>query len=504
MTTLPNNNPQPTDMPSRSARVLALSIGGWLSTLASMIFGIVASRWLSMSDYATIRQTFLAYDFVAPALMLGLPTALYYFLPQEHHNKRGVVIDNISLLLFTGVIFSLFLVCGGYRLIASRFDNPALLETLPWLIPYPLILMPTASFAAVLVLHNRTTLLAAYNLLLSVSVTLFGIVAVLATHSYLAPIIVRIVIPALIMPLALYHMLSTVPGFIRWPHRTTMRSMVRYSFPLGAATMLGQITLQLHAIIVSSMCTPEEFAVYINGAAEIPIVGIVTGSIATIILADMSSLCAQGDKSAALVLFRKAATKAACILFPTTCFLLVVATPFMSMLYSNQYAESALPFRVYLLILPIRIVVYGSALMALGLTKIILIRSIFDLFINAILCWLLVRALGYIGAPIALVLTLYLWTTPFNIIQLGHGFNVNWKCALPIRELTAILTLSIAALPLVYLGMYGVSLPAFAQVILSAALYWPLILFLLYRLRFLTISNRLETFLPQPLRRKAS
>jgi O-antigen/teichoic acid export membrane protein len=90
MSLLLSDTPKTPTVTSRSGKVLALSIGSSLSMVASLIFGIVASRWLSKNDYATIRQTFLAYEFIAPVLMLGLPTALYFFFPKEE-NKRGVI-----------------------------------------------------------------------------------------------------------------------------------------------------------------------------------------------------------------------------------------------------------------------------------------------------------------------------------------------------------------------------------------------------------------------------
>ena len=467
---------------------MALSIGSSLSIVASLIFGIVASRVLSKSDYATMRQTFLTYEFIAPALMLGLPTALYFFFPKEE-NKRGIVIDNISLLFLTGCIFSIFLLCGGYNLIARRFDNPDLLETLPWLIPYPLIIMPTAGLAAILVLQNKTKSLAVYNVVLSLAVTFSGIWAVLATHSYFAPVIVRVFVPMLFIPVALFLMLSGNPGSARWPCRDSMLSMARYSLPLGAATILGQVTLQLHSVIVSSMCTPEKFAVYINGATQVPIVGIVTGSIATVILAEMSSLCAKGDKPAALELFRKASIKSACVLFPVTCFLFVTAPQFIHLLYSEKYEESVTPFRIYLLILPIRIVVYGSALMALGLSRMILIRSVFDFIINALLCWALVRTIGYIGAPIALALTLYIWTTPFNLQRIGQGFGVNWQKTLPIHSLLKIALGCIACMPLAILGSNILNIFPLAQLALAGFLYLVPVVFLFNYMGHLNLEN---------------
>ncbi len=186
---VPNKVPETT----RASKVLALSLGSALSMVASIVFGMVSSRFLSKHDYATIQQTFLAYNFAVPILMLGLPNAVYYFLPREKQCKRGVLVDNIALLLGAGLIFSLFIGFGGYKLLAMRFNNPDLLHTLPWLVLYPLLLMPVAGVSAVLVYADQTKTLAVYNVISSLVLTLSGIVAVLAIKSYAAPIVVRII-----------------------------------------------------------------------------------------------------------------------------------------------------------------------------------------------------------------------------------------------------------------------------------------------------------------------
>ena len=92
---------------SRTSKVLALSIGQTLTTIAGLVSGMIAARLLTKMDYATMKQTMLAYNFAAPLLMLGLPNALYYFLPREQNRKRGLLIDNIILLFIMGMIFSL-------------------------------------------------------------------------------------------------------------------------------------------------------------------------------------------------------------------------------------------------------------------------------------------------------------------------------------------------------------------------------------------------------------
>ena len=489
---------QQTDKPGtgRTGKVVALSLGGGLSMIANLAFSMVAARWLSKHDYATIRQTFLAYEFAAPLLILGLPNAIYYFFPREHKSKRGVMVDNIALLLGAGLLFSLFIVLGGNQLLAMRFNNPDLDHTLLWLIPYPLIIMPIAGLAAVLVCMDRTRTLAVYNVLSGTVLALAGIAAILLTQSFAVPILVRIIVPAVFLPIAILLMFRAVPGAMRWPRWLSMNLMVRYAVPLGLASMLGSITLQLHSIIVAFMCSPEDFAIYINGAMEIPVIGIITGSVATVVFAEMAELCSKGDKAAALQLFRKASIKSACILFPTMCFLIVVAEPFILFLYSEKYIGSVAPFVIYLFVLPVRIVVYGSALMALGMTRVILLRSIFDLMINCILCFLLVKMVGYLGAAIATVLTLYFWTIPFNLTKISYGFGVSWSTSLPLKELLKLLLICVLCMPLAVLGVYMLPIYALGQLVLAATFYWPIVTYLLYRSNFIVPPGYLEKLIP--------
>ncbi len=461
---------------------------------------MVATRWLSKHDYATIRQTFLAYEFAAPLLLLGLPTAVYYFFPREQEIKRGVIADNMALLICAGLLFALFIVFGGNHLLAMRFNNPVLRHTLQWLIPYPLIIMPIAGFAAIMVCTDRTKTLAIYNVLSSIILAIAGIAAILWTQSYAAPILVRIVVPMLFLPVAIGLMFKAVPGPMRWPKWLPMQEMVKYSVPLGLASMLGSIMLQLHSVIVASLCSPEDFAVYINGAMEIPLIGIVTGSITTVVFAEMADLCSKGDKAAALKLFHKASIKSACILFPTMCFLLVVAEPFITFLYSAKYHDSIIPFIIYLFVLPVRIVVYGAALMALGMTRVILLRSTFDLIINGILCFVLVKTTGYIGAAVATILTLYFWTIPFNLNKISEGFGIRWQENLPFKDLLKVLSLSVLCMPLAALGAYSLPLISLGQLSLASVLYWPFATYLLYRGKFILLPVQLERFIPNSLR----
>jgi len=199
-------------MSSRLAKVIALSLGQGLSSVALIASSIVCNRFLSMADLATYRQTMLAYEFAVPFLTLGIPSSLYYFLSGAKERRRGIIIDNIAISLVMGSIFSVFLLLGGNRLLALRFDNPALETTLRWFIIYPLLTFPVLSLNSVLIICDRITLSAVFQLCTKCLLVAGVIVTCIATRSYEWPLLVKIMVAGISLPAMLYIVFRTVRG----------------------------------------------------------------------------------------------------------------------------------------------------------------------------------------------------------------------------------------------------------------------------------------------------
>ena len=428
---------------SRSSKVFSLSLAQGVLMLTHVVSGMVFARTLSVADYGTYLQTFLAYDFAVPMLTLGLPSALFYFLPGEKERLKGLVLDNMLLLFIGGAIFSLFLLFGGTELLARRFNNPDLLKTLRWMVFYPLYSFPVLVNSAVWVTQDRVNLNAKYNILTGIVLTIALIATAFFTRSYELPTLTRIIIPAFYLPFAIYLIFKYVPGKWYKPKLSSMLKIIKFAIPLGLASVFGTLAIQLAGIIVSFLTTPEEYAIYANGAKEVPFISIITGSISVIILSEMAKKIKNDEFKDALELFRKAAILSASFLFPIMVFLMVFSESFIEILYSNKYEESIIPFRIYLLVIPIRIAYYGSAFIALGKTKAILYRSLVDLALTAILCYLFVHLLGAYGAALGLVLTLYLWTVPYNLNVLSKSFECSSTYMLPFERLLRIAIIAI-------------------------------------------------------------
>jgi O-antigen/teichoic acid export membrane protein len=457
-----------------------------------MASGVILARILSKEDLATYLQTFLAYNFAAPLLTLALPSALYFFLPRKVGEERTVLAGNLLLLLGMGFVFTMFLLLGGAKLLAWRFHNPALEHTLLILAPYPLFVLPAGAVEACLVARDRVTALTIFSVC---SRLVLGVAIITSCLWFNRPevlVLVQVGLTGLLLVPSLWLMFRACPGKLHRPSRDLLWAMVKYSVPLGFATVLGSLSLQLSSVVVSAMCSPAEFAVYSVGAFELPLVGIVTGSITTVILADMARLCHEGRKDEALSLFRTAAVRSAAILLPAMVFFLIMADPFIEGLYSNKYQGSIAPFRLYLLILPMRIVTYGAALMALGLTRVVLFRSVIDLLLNAALCTVFVWLWGYLGAVIALVLTLYVWSVPYNLHTIAKGFGVPILKVLPFPMLSKILLVSAALVPLPLVCLLAASVPKLVQFCLAALLYWPPLIYLFNRFDFIPAASLLQ------------
>lgn len=430
-------------MATNTTKVVALSLSQFIMTLVSVVSGMVFTRYLSILDYATYLQTFLAYDFVIPLLTLGLPSALYYFLPKEQ-DQKGIIIDNLLLLFLSGSIFTCFLLLGGTNLLAQRFENPNLLHTLKWMYFYPLYTIPVV-LNAILVVQDRVRTNAIYNVITGIILTGSIILAALFSGGYSAPILVRIILPVFFFPVSLYLSFKYVTGRWRFPQISSMWKILKFAIPLGLSTICGTLTLQISNIIVSLFCSPEQYAVYATGAKEVPLVSIITGSISIVIMAEMSKKCKEGRKQDALELFRKAATIGGCFLVPLMVILLIYANDFIDVLYTSKYSDSIIPFRIYLFFLPIRIVFYGAAFIALGRAKAILYRSILELVITTVLAYLFVKLFGYNGAALASITTLYVWSIPYNLRTLGKSFGCKATYILPFDKLGKILIIAILA-----------------------------------------------------------
>jgi len=439
-------------MKSRTVKTGILASGNTITALVGVITVAVLARLLDPDAYATYRQTFLAYNFVAPIMLLGLPHALYYFLPVERHRPRAVVLENLFVLCFMGFLFSAFLLLGGNRLLALQFDNPELVHTLTLLVPFALLVLPAASFTPCLMSRDRVVFAAIFNGARGLILLAAVVLACWYWRTPSAAIGGMVGANCLMSVVAIGFMLHVTRGGPPLPEWQGIKRQVVYSVPLGLAGMLGAINFNLDKIIVSSLCPPDVFAIFVNGAMRIPLVGILMSSASAVLLPEMTRSFKAKRPKEVIEVWKRAAKKIALVLLPCLAILMVVAEPVMRLLYSAKYIESAVPFRIYLLLLPTQIIEFGTIFLASGKSRLLLVRAGAAVAINLGLSLFLVHRIGPNGAAVATVTVLYLWSVPFSMIFIRRIFHVRLRHMLPYADMLKILIVSgIAALPALWL-----------------------------------------------------
>lgn len=479
---------------SRAVKAGILASGKILTGLAGLASLAVLSRIFDKHEYATYRQTLLAYAFLAPLLTLGLPKALFYFLPDEQRRPRAVLAENLLPLLLMGAVFACFLLFGGQYLLAARFNNPELARTLMIIAPYPLFLLPTLAVPACLLARDRAGSVAIYLFLSRAAMVALVIAAVIIWPTPDAALWATTGGALLALAPALWLMYRSCGdnGELA-PRFSGSWQQVKYSLPLGVAAMIGAFSMNLDKVIVSAMTDTQTFAIYVNGAMQIPLVGMVTGSIAAVILPEMASAFKAGRIRDSLEMWKRAGSKCALIIFPAMVFLFVMAEEVMTTLYSSAYIASATPFRIYLLMLPTSIVRFDSVYMAANKGNFILVRAVVMLVINGAVSIVLVSRYGYLGAAVATVSLVFLLALPYNAIQIRRIMNVPMRSLFPMGILGRIMAAAcLAAIPSIAIK-YCVHLPSPAVLLASSIAYGVSLLLIYHYSALLPIDALVRT-----------
>ncbi len=392
---------------SITLRTLLLASGKALTALAALLATAALTRLLTKGDYATFKQVMLLYGIASPLLMLGVPKALLYFIPGETERLRGVLLDNLLLLVAGAAVFGVALTLGVDELVARRFNNPKVLDYAWLLVPYALCMFPASAVGPALVALDRVRGLVLFNAL-SRMLLLGSVVG--AAWYWRAPgpaVTAQVLWAAVMVAPAMWMIRSAAGGAKGGPSLPTAWKQLTFAVPLGLASLLGAISMQLDKLVVSSMCTNEQFAVYVTGAIQLPLVGVVTGALMAAVLPDMALLHKSGNPQGIVRLWRAVMEKAQLFLAPALGLTLAFGPEIARFLFGPDYEAAARPLRIYALMLPLRGAVYGSVLMATDNTRQVTVSALLGLLLNAALSVALVAWMGADGAAWATVLSTY-------------------------------------------------------------------------------------------------
>ncbi|MCB5260154.1 MAG: oligosaccharide flippase family protein [Candidatus Cloacimonetes bacterium] len=437
-------------MSDLSRKAGLLSLADFIRFFIKTLLGIALARILSPADLGSYRQLFLIFSTLSGILLLGFPQSMLYFLPKAANEAeiKRIISRTFSIVSLLSLICALLIFLSS-KYIANIFNNPSLYILLPLYSIYPIFMFVTQMYNSVLLGLRQTKKSAVYSIF-AIACDFILVLGTALLFRDIYYIVWALLVSATIQWLWAYLDLRSLK--LHWSPSifSGFKEQLAYTIPLGVSLLIGVLGVQLDKLMISGFFKPEDFAVFSLGAMELPLIGILINSVNSVLLPHLSS----GDVSALSSTFKASVRKNAIIIFPLATVFFIFAAEFMVFLYGSIYASSALYFRIYLLILPLRVATYGIVFQAMGKTRLVMIDSVIMIVLNTVLNYIFIRMYGMKGAAIAtvlvswLILLVYLWQMRFCLkIKLLSLFPPSSL----LRNLLAALIPVVVVIPLAHL-----------------------------------------------------
>ncbi|MCB1048441.1 MAG: oligosaccharide flippase family protein [Calditrichaeota bacterium] len=392
---------------------MLLVVGRSVASLARLVVNLLVARHFgeALQLTAEYQKIWLYFNTLFQVFLFGIPASMYYFHPRlEGEERRSFVNQSHTILFLLGGVFALCLF--ALAPVAARFYGvPNLPLYYSWFAFYGWTMVASSQLEAALNLAGRFQLLAA----LLIGEALLFSVAVLAPLKAgldLHGTVIAITVLGCLRFLALHVLLTKRAPELAWsrwrlPLAATGRQLA-WTLPITMTTLVAYLAAFLDKNIVATWFKEGGvYAVYQIGAMEVPFVSVLVGSVTAVMLPRLSRLQHEGKTGEICDLLARSVEGLAWIVFPLFTLLMVVADLVFVALLGESYRASAVPFRLYLLLFPLRIMFYGQILNTLGKARWVFWSALGDLALNAALSLYLVRVIGMPGPALATVLATF-------------------------------------------------------------------------------------------------
>lgn len=386
---------------------IVLFIARLISGLSGLIAVAILSRYLTVIDYGLYRQWIVVTTFLTSILTLGFPASITYFLPRALSKDEEISwMSNIIVAIsIVGLILLMVTPLVGFS-VSKLFDNDTLFR-------YEYLLTLSVALSVFIQIFPNLFIVRKNRK----AITLFSIVPNLAW------VLVLLFLTTLNASLEIYIFLLLIKPLLDlfigfWYSGSIFRarevnwkqisSIMKFSLPMGLSTIVGSIMLYTDKFVVGSMMSTGDFAIFVNGAYEIPFIGLITVSLFTVITPGLSKAFSEKQFEKIRLDWLRAGKTLIPIMVSIAAVMVFFARPIVATLYSAKYLAAVPVFMIYQSMGVIRIYSYSSLFVASGKTKLYFFNTLISAGINLVLDIILVRIIGYIGASLATVISTFI------------------------------------------------------------------------------------------------
>lgn len=461
-------------------RSLLIIFSQGMTQFATILLGIILVRIISKETLGTYRQLKMIYVSLVCIMSLQLDNSLYYFIPKLGISRRKTILTHtlgITFIFSALIALVIFMFRGT---ISTLINNPRLYYLLGIYSIFPFVERVVNLLPAYFISLDRTFRASAYTLVATVGRVVL-VTALFATGYNLTTVVwATVVFTGIIAAVGIIDMFRFVTEGVLFDF-LLLKEQLSYCWPLLATAVCGTINVQFDKFLISYFFDVSQYAVYTCGAIQLPIINLITTSVAVAIMPTLVVMVSMGRKKDALLVWQESARKCSLIILPCFVLFLLIGVDVILLLYREPYINAAWPFYIYLFLMPLRIVIHASLIRAVGKTGCIAIGSVIVLVVNIVLSTTLAYLgrggiLTFIGPAIGTIIAewcswMYLLSCQKRNMQVSYREVLNWDKLLNIFFLCAI-----SCLPVVI--VYKYLNPLILRIVISSSLYFIILIFL--------------------------
>ncbi len=369
------------------------------------ILNIGLARSLGDQGFGSFQQVFI-FSVFFQIFSLGIPETLYYFLPRIEDDEKAAFLGQTLLILGVSAVAVAVLLWMSSPFLADVFENPALAVNLRYFGVYGAFLIASSFADPVFMIYHRT----GYLFTLSASHGLFFIVLTLWRYFFacsLETLFVSMMIYGFGKLLMALFFLGAVRGNTGVLKLTSNSSRIllqlSFAFPIAISNSIDVISKWLDKFVVSFFLGTGSLGVFAAGAIEIPFVTVFVTTVYSVISPALNTSHHKNDIEQFIALVRGALGFLAKYIWPLAVYLFIFADHLVPLVFTDVFDQAVNPFRIYLLVMPFRIFLFGVIILAMGHPRVILIAAACTLAVNVLLNIVLVLWIGFLGPAIATV-----------------------------------------------------------------------------------------------------
>jgi O-antigen/teichoic acid export membrane protein len=461
---------------NKSKKILTYVFANGVNFVISFFTLPILSRALAMADYAAYNQVLILSLFTVSIFSLGLPQTINVFLGDASIVKHKLfgTINTMLILSFVLLFFSAFLVSGRLPIFLNINGIGVL-----FLMALPAVIFQILCSLLQLILINDNKISVVSISTIIANLIRFCLLIYAAKYfKSVESLIIAFTIGYFLQLIWLFiYCRKDVTFGAKYFDRNIAKSILHISYPYLVTNCLSQIILYGSAIIVSNQLGSNTFAIYRNGALEIPFLAQIATLSATVILPDVVKLYYNNQITDFLNLKKNIAIITAIIIYPIVVFCLGFAPVLIPLYFGITYKASVSVFIIYNVGMLFRLLDYQDILLVAKKTTLIMKISIISAIISLIASIVLTKTAGKEGAAFSYLIGLACLVFLLIYYTIKH-LKINIFEYLPLKQIGSILFISmVLILPALFLSIqsiWAIMLYGFTYFVVCYTLFYKL------------------------------